>query len=140
MSKANKYLDCRNARVRLRRRLEVKYPINRVSVRTKELKIQDSLSKEILEVKNIPRIMVNIDLNHKKDEFILDEFSNLKSECKNFVVKVDYFENEYCDYKISFLADNIDVGLERIKKYAVNEIINNVVSEVERLYKEIKIA
>lgn len=140
MAKTNKYLDCRNARVRLRRRLEVKYPINRVSVRTKELKIQDSLTKEVLEVKNIPRIMVSIDLNHKKDDFILDEFSNLKSECKNFVVKVDYFENEYCDYKISFLVDNIDVGLERIKKYAVNEIINNVVSELERIYKEIKIA
>ena len=132
--------DCRNARVRLRRRLEVKYPINRVSVRSKEIKIKNDLNHEIIEVKNVPRIMVNIDLNHKKDEFIIDEFSKLKSECKNFVVKVDYFENEYCDYKISFLADNIDIGLERIKKYAVTEIIDNVVSELERIYKEVKVA
>lgn len=132
--------DCRNARVRLRRRLEVKYPINRVSVRSKEIKIKNDLNHEIIEVKNVPRIMVNIDLNHKKDEFIIDEFSKLKSECKNFVVKVDYFEDGCCDYKISFLADNIDIGLERIKKYAVTEIIDNVVSELERIYKEVKVA
>lgn len=132
--------DCRNARVRLRRRLEIKYPINRVSVRSKEIKIKNDLNDEIVEIKNVPRIMVNVDLNHRKDEFIIDEFSKLKSECKNFVVKVDYFENECCDYKISFLADNIDIGLERVKKYAVVEIINNVVSELERIYKEIKIA
>lgn len=132
--------DCRNARVRLRRRLEIKYPINRVSVRSKEIKVKNDLNNEKIEVKNIPRIMVNIDLNHKKDEFIIDEFSKLKSECKNFVVKVDYFEDECCDYKISFLADNIDIGLERVKKYAVTEIINNVVSELERIYKEVKVA
>ena len=132
--------DCRNARVRLRRRLEIKYPINRVSVRSKEIKIKNDLNDEIVEIKNVPRIMVNVDLNHRKDEFIIDEFSKLKSECKNFVVKVDYFENECCDYKISFLADNIDIGLERVKKYAGVEIINNVVSELERIYKEIKIA
>lgn len=131
--------DCRNARVRLRRRLEVKYPINRVSVRSKEIKTKNYLNSGEYEVKNVPRIMVNIDLNHRKDEFILDDFSKLKNECKNFMVKVDYFEDNYCNYKISFLVDNVDIGMERVKKYAVVEILDNVIPELEKIYKEVTV-
>lgn len=132
--------DCRNARVRLRRRLENKYSVKRVSVRIKNIEIKNESNVSIVEVKKVPRLVVFIDLNNKKYEFIKDKFTTLKDECKNFVVKVDYFENETSNYKISFLADNIDIGIERVKKYAFVEIMDNVIPELEKIYQEIILA
>lgn len=131
--------DCRNARVRLRRRLESKYLVQRVSVKSKTVTMKNDIGKETEEIRVIPRIVVTIDLNNKKDDFIKDEFPNLKKSETNFVVKVDYFENDCCDYKVSFLVDNINIGLERIKKYASIEIMDNVVPELEQIYKEVKV-
>lgn len=126
----------RNARVRLRRRLETKYSVNRVSVRLKKMLIQEYGIKQ---VGKIPKITVDIDLNKRINDFIPDSFFNFESGYNNFVVRVEYYETECHDYKISFLVDNIDIGLERIKKYGVNEIIDNVVVELEKIYEEITI-
>lgn len=128
--------DCRKARVRLRRRLETKYPINRVSAQYKDLKKKQKIDDLNIEQKKVPVLKVTVDLNHRKKEFIKEEYFSLIEENKNFLVKVDYFEDEYCNYKIAFLLDNINIGLERIKKYAVTEIIENVVIELERVYRE----
>lgn len=118
--------DCRNARVRLRRRLEKKYPLKRVSVKSK--KLGDKI---------VPRIVVTLDLNNRKDDFIDDSFKKYKESEKDFLVKVDYFEDDYCNYTITFLVDSIDIGVNKIKMLAISELLDNVIPELERIYEEV---
>lgn len=119
--------DCRNARVRLRRRLEKKYPLKRVSVTT--TKIDDKV---------VPKVSVTIDMNHRKNDFISDEYPNFKKEESDFVIKIVYYEDVCLDYKMKFIVDNIDIGIGRIKMICVGEIMDNVIPELKKLYEEVK--
>lgn len=131
--------DCRNARVRLRRRLEDKYLIKRVSVKSKKIDLKNDIGKDLHVAKVVPRIVVSIDLTGRKSDFIKSEYSNLKNLNNDLILKVDYSENDCNNYKISFLANNIDIGLETITSYGITEIMNNVIPELERIYKEVEI-
>lgn len=117
--------DCRNERVKLRRRLEKKYKVRRSSVRLKKIS-----------EKEVPRIMVTLDLNDRKKDFIDGYYTDLIERTKDFLVKIDYFEDEYCNYTITFLADCIDIGVNKIKMISIAELLNNVVPELEEIYKE----
>ena len=117
----------RNARVRLRRRLEKKYKIYRVSITNK--KIDDKI---------VPKINIIIDMNRRKDDFIDDNYPKFKSEDTNFVIKIVYYEDEYSDYKITFMVDGIDIGINRIKMVSMGEILDNVIPELKKIYKEIE--
>lgn len=131
--------DCRNARVRLRRRLDDKYLVKRVSVKSKQVTLKNDIGKDLDILKTIPRIIVSIDLTNRKSDFIKSEYANIKNLNNNLVLRVDYSENNCNNYKISFLANNIDIGLETITNYGITEIMNNVIPELERIYKEVEI-
>ena len=131
--------DCRNARVRLRRRLEDKYLIKRVSVKSKQVTLKNDIGKDLDIVKIIPRVIVSIDLTNRKDDFIKNQYDKFKNTDSDLVLKVDYSENNCNNYRISFLIDNIDIGLEPIKNYGITEIMNNVIPELERIYKEVEL-
>lgn len=131
--------DCRNARVRLRRRLDDKYLVKRVSVKSKQVALKNDIGKDLDILKIVPRIIVSIDLTNRKSDFIKSEYANIKNLNNDLVLRVDYSENNCNNYKISFLANNIDVGLETITNYGITEIMNNVIPELERIYKEVEI-
>lgn len=131
--------DCRNARVRLRRRLDDKYLVKRVSVKSKQVALKNDIGKDLDILKIVPRIIVSIDLTNRKSDFIKSEYANIKNLNNDLVLRVDYSENNCNNYKISFLANNIDIGLETITNYGITEIMNNVIPELERIYKEVEI-
>lgn len=131
--------DCRNARVRLRRRLDDKYLVKRVSVKSKQVTLKNDIGKDLDILKIVPRIIVSIDLTNRKSDFIKSEYANIKNLNNDLVLRVDYSENNCNNYKISFLANNIDIGLETITNYGITEIMNNVIPELERIYKEVEI-
>lgn len=119
--------DCRNARVRLRRRLERGYSPKRVSVKAKQ-------AGDLFE----PKIMVSLDLNERKDDFIDDAFANLKEKDTDFTAIIEYLEDDFCNYTITFLVNSVDVGVNKIKMIAISELIEKVVSEMEIVHKEVK--
>lgn len=119
--------DCRNARVRLRRRLERKYSIRRVSVKS-----------ETCDKENEVRVVVELDLNKRKQDFIDSSFKNLHREDTDFTALIEYEADGGCNYTITFLVDSVDVGVSKIKLVAISELIEKVVSEMEVVYKEVK--
>ena len=131
--------DCRNARVRLRRRLENRYSLKRVSVMSKEIKLKNEIGKDLDVKKVVPFILVSIDLTSRKHDFIKKQYDDMRNDDREFLVRVSYSKNECNNYKISFLLNKIDVGLNPIKPSGRDEIINNIIPELEKVYREVEL-
>ena len=120
--------DCRNSRVRLRRRLEKKYKIKLVSV--KALQRRTDLE---------PFITVELDMNDRKQNFIDETYLSRMKKKDDFIIKVDFNEDDYCNYTITFLVNGVDIGVNKIKIASISEIIEEVVPELEKVCQEVKI-
>lgn len=131
--------DCRNARVRLRRRLEDRYSLKRVSVTSKEVRLKNEIGKNLDVKKIVPFIVVSIDLTSRKHDFIKKQYDHMRNDDREFLVKVSYSENDCNNYKISFLLNKIDIGFNPIKPYGRDEVMNNIIPELEKVYMEVEL-
>ena len=131
--------DCRNARVRLRRRLKSRYFLKRVSVISKEVSLKNELGRDLNVKKIVPFIVVSIDLTHRKHDFIKKQYEEMINDDREFLVKINYSENDCNNYKISFLLNKIDIGLNPIKPYGKDEVVNNIIPELEKIYREVEV-
>ena len=131
--------DCRNARVRLRRRLENRYSLKRVSVMSKEIRLKNEIGKDLDIKKVVPFILISIDLTSRKHDFIKKQYDDMRNDDREFLVRVSYSENECNNYKISFLLNKIDIGLNPIKPCGRDEIMNNIIPELEKVCREVEL-
>lgn len=120
--------DCRNSRVRLRRRLEKRYKIKLVSVKALQRRTE-------LE----PFIMVELDMNERKKDFIDESYMQFITDDSDFIIRIDYNEDDYCNYTITFLVDGVDVGVNKIKIASISELIEKVVPELDKVCQEVKV-